>query len=54
MKKYPVGECRGRWGRDVCGVLTMCPYISGITGGGVKVKGVQPGQDPQTLNMQSI
>ena len=47
------GSCSSQV-RDVCVVITNSYDISGILGGGVPVKGTQPGQAQKILHVQSL
>ena len=40
--------------RDVCVVINMHPVISFMPGGGMPIKGVQPVQVPQTLDVHAL
>ena len=47
----------GRWRRgagDICGVLLMRVEISGVTGGGVTRKGIQPGKTQRELHIHTL
>ena len=50
----PWGGIQRRGVVNICGVIPMCPDISGMPGGGVSCKFAQPGKDLQTLHVQAL
>ena len=47
-------DVRGGGRGDICCVITMCPDISGMPGGGVPDKGAQPEKDPHTIHVLEL